>query len=150
MGRTYDTFSFLTDYGHQDEFVGVVKSVIRGLAPHAAVIEAFDDADLFAWPGLREPIGMVYLEAQARGLPIVACDSLGVPDVVRDGETGLLAPEWDLPGLSGRIGALIDNADLRERLGAAGRQSVLARHGLRQASATLDAGVEAAISGGRR
>lgn len=39
MGRTYDTVSFLTDFGHQDEFVGVVKSVIRGLAPHAAVID---------------------------------------------------------------------------------------------------------------
>lgn len=39
MGRAYDTVSFLTDYGHQDEFVGVVKSVIRGIAPHATVID---------------------------------------------------------------------------------------------------------------
>jgi hypothetical protein len=39
MGRLYDTVSFLTDFGHQDEFVGVVKSVIRGLAPHASVID---------------------------------------------------------------------------------------------------------------
>ena len=39
MGRHYDTISFLTDYGTADEFVGVVKSVIRGIAPHAAVID---------------------------------------------------------------------------------------------------------------
>jgi S-adenosylmethionine hydrolase len=39
MGRVYDTVSFLSDFGHRDEFVGVVKSVIRGLAPHAAVID---------------------------------------------------------------------------------------------------------------
>lgn len=39
MGRHYDTVSFLTDYGTVDEFVGVVKSVIRGIAPHAAVID---------------------------------------------------------------------------------------------------------------
>ncbi|MEY2398719.1 MAG: hypothetical protein QOJ00_1893 [Actinomycetota bacterium] len=39
MARRYDTVSFLSDFGHQDEFVGVVKSVIRGLAPHAAVID---------------------------------------------------------------------------------------------------------------
>ena len=39
MGRTYDTVSFLSDYGTQDEFVGVVKSVIRSIAPAAAVID---------------------------------------------------------------------------------------------------------------
>ncbi len=39
MSRRYDTVSFLSDYGHKDEFVGVVKSVIRGVAPHAAVID---------------------------------------------------------------------------------------------------------------
>jgi S-adenosylmethionine hydrolase len=39
VGRTYDTVSFLSDFGHQDEFVGVVKSVIRSLAPAATVID---------------------------------------------------------------------------------------------------------------
>lgn len=39
MARQYDTVSFLTDYGYQDEFVGVVKSVIRDIAPHATVID---------------------------------------------------------------------------------------------------------------
>ena len=39
MARTYDTVSFLSDFGHADEFVGVVKSVIRSLAPHATVID---------------------------------------------------------------------------------------------------------------
>src|SRR5688572_10992104 len=39
MGRAYDTVSFLSDYGTQDEFVGVVKSVIRSLAPGAVVID---------------------------------------------------------------------------------------------------------------
>ncbi|MEP1126417.1 MAG: SAM-dependent chlorinase/fluorinase [Ilumatobacter sp.] len=39
MGRRYDTISFLSDYGTDDEFVGVVKSVIRDLAPHATVID---------------------------------------------------------------------------------------------------------------
>ena len=39
MGRRYETVSFLTDYGTDDEFVGVVKSVIRDLAPHATVVD---------------------------------------------------------------------------------------------------------------
>ena len=43
MARAYDTVSFLSDFGHQDEFVGVVKSVIRGLAPATAVIDLTHD-----------------------------------------------------------------------------------------------------------
>jgi S-adenosylmethionine hydrolase len=43
MGRTYDTVSFLSDYGTTDEFVGVVKSVIRDIAPHAVVIDLTHD-----------------------------------------------------------------------------------------------------------
>ena len=39
MGRRYDTISFLTDYGTDDEFVGIVKSVIRDLAPHVIVVD---------------------------------------------------------------------------------------------------------------
>ena len=39
MGQRYDTISFLSDYGLEDEFVGVVKSVLRGVAPHTAVID---------------------------------------------------------------------------------------------------------------
>jgi S-adenosylmethionine hydrolase len=43
VGRNYDTVSFLSDFGHTDEFVGVVKSVIRSLAPHATVIDLTHD-----------------------------------------------------------------------------------------------------------
>ena len=39
MGRRYDTVSFLSDYGLDDEFVGVVRSVVRDLAPHVTVID---------------------------------------------------------------------------------------------------------------
>ena len=45
-------------------------------------------AEIFTWPGWREPIGMVYLEAASQGLPIVAFDNMGVPLVVRHGTTG--------------------------------------------------------------
>jgi S-adenosylmethionine hydrolase len=45
MGRAYDTVSFLSDYGTRDEFVGVVKSVLRSIAPHAVVIDITHDVD---------------------------------------------------------------------------------------------------------
>jgi S-adenosyl-L-methionine hydrolase (adenosine-forming) len=47
MGRRYDTISFLSDYGHSDEFVGVVKAVVRDLAPHAVVIDLGHDISPF-------------------------------------------------------------------------------------------------------
>ena len=64
MGRRYDTVSLLTDYGLDDEFVGVVKSVIRDLAPHAAIVDLthgvrpFDvRAGSLAFPLSNQPVG---------------------------------------------------------------------------------------------
>lgn len=117
----------------------------RGAVAHEEVIAAFDAADIFAWPGLREPIGMVYLEAQARGLPVAACASLGVPAVVSDGETGLLAPEDDAASYADVLSRLIDGPSLRGRLGTAGRGHVTARHGIEQASAVLRRAIDEAL-----
>src|SRR5262245_28105270 len=47
MGRRYDTISFLTDYGTVDEFVGVVKAVIRDIAPHVMVIDLTHEIEPF-------------------------------------------------------------------------------------------------------
>jgi len=49
-------------------------------------------ADLFVWPGVREPIGMAMLEAQAAGLPVVTGRGPGIAAIVRDGCTGRLVP----------------------------------------------------------
>jgi glycosyltransferase involved in cell wall biosynthesis len=78
--------------------------------------------DLFVWPGLKEAYGLVYLEAQAIGLPVAALDSGGVPDVVAPGRTALLAPEGDEAALAASIARLIGDAPLRSRMGAAARR----------------------------
>ncbi len=67
-----------------------------------------------AWP---EPLSRVLLEASALGLPIVAMNTGGTPDIIRDGETGLLAA--DLPSFAAAIARLEADSDLRDRLGAA-------------------------------
>lgn len=77
--------------------------------------------DLFVWPGLNEAYGLVYLEAQAAGLPVAALASGGVPAVVEPGRTGLLAPNHDETALADAIATLIAQPALRERLGAAAR-----------------------------
>ncbi|WID99084.1 glycosyltransferase family 4 protein [Bosea vestrisii] len=75
--------------------------------------------DLFVWPGLNEAYGVVYLEAQAAGLPVAALDSGGVPAVVARERTALLAPHGDEAGLASMIARLISDPGLRARMAAA-------------------------------
>ena len=103
-------------------------AVLRGL---------YGAGDLFVWPGLREGYGLVYLEAQAHGLPVVACDSGGVADVVDDGAGGRLVPEGDAEAFADAVAALLDDPMARAALGEAGRARVRHRHGLDAAAETL-------------
>ena len=63
----------------------------------------YSAGDIFAFPGFRESLGMVYLEAQSCGLPVVACRNGGIPEVVDEGETGYLIPAGDAVALAERI-----------------------------------------------
>ncbi|MCK4322990.1 MAG: glycosyltransferase family 4 protein, partial [Armatimonadetes bacterium] len=71
-------------------------------------------------------LGLVYLEANLCGLPVVAGDTGGVSDAVVDGETGLLVNPEDPAAIASAIVRLLDNPDLAAQLGAAGRARVLA------------------------
>jgi phosphatidylinositol alpha-1,6-mannosyltransferase len=68
-----------------------------------------------------EGLGIVYLEASAAGLPVIAGDSGGAPDAVRDGETGFVVDGRDVAALTDRLIALLEDPALRARMGAAGR-----------------------------
>jgi len=71
-----------------------------------------------------EGFGISLVEASACGLPVVAGNSGGIPDAVRDGETGFLVPPEDPGALAAAIVRLLENADLAKRVGAAGRRAV--------------------------
>ena len=73
--------------------------------------------DLCAWPAVNEAFGMALLEAQAAGLPVVACALRGVPDVVVDGRTGLLAPALDEAQLATRVRELLVDEKKRVEMG---------------------------------
>jgi phosphatidylinositol alpha-1,6-mannosyltransferase len=68
-----------------------------------------------------EGLGIVYLEASATGLPVVAGDSGGAPDAVREGETGYVVRGRDVAQLADRVATLLADRDLARQLGAAGR-----------------------------
>lgn len=81
-------------------------------------------ADLFCLPSVQEGFGIVFLEAMAAGLPVVATTAAAIPEVVPHGEAGLLAPPGDVPALAAALTTLLADPALRQRYGAFGREYV--------------------------
>lgn len=90
----------------------------------------YSGADIFAFPGVEESLGMVYLEAQSCGLPVVAYGDWGGGEAVADGVTGLLAPATSPHLFTDHIDRLAGDAALRRQLGRQGAARVRAEHEL--------------------
>jgi glycosyltransferase involved in cell wall biosynthesis len=80
--------------------------------------------DIFALATQQEASGTVYVEAQASGLPVIGTNVGGVSEMFRDGETGILVPPKNPQALTDALQRLIDDPDLRRRMGEAGRKMV--------------------------
>jgi len=91
----------------------------------------YSAGDVFAFPGIRESLGMVYLEAQSCGLPVVAFDNGGIAEVVRRNETGFLTQPFQAEAFDGAIIRLLTDIELCRRMGAAGARSVRVDHDVR-------------------
>jgi glycosyltransferase involved in cell wall biosynthesis len=87
-------------------------------------------ADVYAMPSHWEPFGLVFAEAMAMQLPVVALDSGGAPEVIANGVTGLLSPLGDQEALTANLSALLADPARRARMGERGRALVLDRFGL--------------------
>jgi glycosyltransferase involved in cell wall biosynthesis len=97
-----------------------------GMVPHDELLRLYEEAAVVACPSRREGFGVACLEAMAAGRPVVASSVGGLRDLVVDGETGLLVPPGDVAALRAAIEQLLGDAGLRERLGRAARERVLA------------------------
>jgi glycosyltransferase involved in cell wall biosynthesis len=82
-------------------------------------------ADIFCLPSYREGFGQVIIEAGASGVPTVASHIYGITDAVDDGKTGLLFPVGDIAALTQALLELIDNQELRQRMGAMSRKRAI-------------------------
>ena len=99
-----------------------------GRIPAPEMAAFYHAGDLFAFPGINESLGMVYLEAQCCGLPVVATSHDGAPEVVSDGETGIVVPPFSVPDFAGAIAALLADNEQRTRLSRQARKRVLSQH----------------------
>jgi glycosyltransferase involved in cell wall biosynthesis len=88
------------------------------------LVEEYRGADVFCLPSLQEGFGIVFLEAMAASLPIVACQAAAVPEVVPDLECGLLVPPDDVPALAFALDRLAGSAADRRKMGEAGARRV--------------------------
>jgi glycosyltransferase involved in cell wall biosynthesis len=78
--------------------------------------------DVVALTSISEGTPISLLEAQASGIPVVALEAGGTPDIMRHGETGFVAAQGDLDGFTEFLIQLAKNAELRYRMGAQGKQ----------------------------
>lgn len=128
------------DLGEDREDLAYGESLRRqadalGLGGRLTLLGARDDLPE-VWPHLSalvhaadaEPFGRVLAEAQLAGVPVVAFADGGVPEVVRDGVTGLLVPPGDVAALAAALTTLLKDPELAARLGASGRRMARERY----------------------
>jgi len=101
-----------------------------GLRPQAEIARAVSEAAVFAAPcvvgrdGNRDGLPTTLLEAMAVGTPCVSTDVTGIPELIRDGETGLLVPQNDAAALATALERLLENPPLRVALAARARRRI--------------------------
>ena len=110
---------------------------LLGALPADRLAEIYALSDILVWPAVDEAFGIALLEAQAAGLPVVAGKARGVPDIIGSGVTGLLPPAGDPGAFAKAVQRLIDDPELRGRMGSAAARRVRAKFDLPTASAML-------------
>jgi len=102
---------------------------IPEMLPKHDVIQLLTHATVFAIPSIYEPLGIVNLEAMACGTAVVGSRTGGIPEVVADGETGLLVPAGEPEPLAAALNTLLSDPDRAAAMGQAGRKRAVAEFG---------------------
>ena len=112
-----------------------------GQLPESALLDVYAACDVLVWPAINEAYGMALLEAQAAALPVVAGNEGGVPEVTRDGVTGVLVDPGNPEALAAAVRQMLDNPSQRETYGTRGRKFVQQERSLAQASQIVNEAV---------
>jgi len=121
------------------EQLGLTRNIsFLGAIDHQRVPDLLKNVDIFVMPSISEGFGVAAVEAQAMEIPVVATKVGGIPEVVLDGETGLLVELGNSEQLAQAILTLIENPTLRKQMGERGRRHVLANYRWEDNAALMD------------
>jgi glycosyltransferase involved in cell wall biosynthesis len=124
--------------------------LLGALADDEAVIGWYRRAGIFCLPSVQEGFGIVFLEAMAAGLPIVATTAAAVPEVVPHGRAGALVPPGDTPALAAALAELLERPALGRSYGDFGREYVAQYDWANVAETFLDTVADQLAYGQRR
>ncbi|QNE33509.1 glycosyltransferase [Sphingomonas sp. NBWT7] len=110
---------------------------LPGSVDDHVLAQAYADARVFALPSTKEGFGIVYLEAWARGVPVVAARGGAPAEMIADGIDGLSIPPGDISALAAALIALLVDPEAAARMGAAGRAKVERYYSAQAFSANL-------------
>lgn len=122
------------------------NTYFTGILHGQELSEAFASADVFVMPSESETLGFVVLESMASGVPVVGANAGGIPDIIDDERTGYLFAPGSYDECSNRIEQLLENDELRERMGKAAREEAQKWSWRASAAATRNVGYGRAIS----
>ena len=125
--------------------LGLIENIkFLGSVDQSEVIKLYQQAHLFilssvtAKNGNKEGIPVVLMEAAASGLPVISTYHSGIPELVIDGETGLLAPEKNVDILAEKIGYLIEHPEIWIRMGRKGMKVVKHEYNIKELNKNLE------------
>lgn len=142
------TLSVIGDGPRRDDVMQLFAALPRhrlkwlGQAAPESVPRLLRQGGIYVWPGVGEAYGLAYLEAQAAGLAVVAQDIAGVPEVVRNGETGILTLPGDIAVYAAAIRRLLTDGEERRRMARAARRFVLEERSLKKAARIIGGALE--------
>lgn len=116
--------------------------------PTADAPGVFREAAILVHSSLNECLSISVLEAMSYGVPVIANRIAGMDEIISDGQNGYLVTPGDIEQLAGLIGRLLDDPELRQRIGAAGRKTVEERFDMQQRAAEFASLYETLVAGG--
>lgn len=129
---------------HKDAFVAGIaeralgdRVVVHGWVGSDEKRRLYRSADIYVLPSYAEGMPNSMIEAMSMGVPVVVTPVGSIPDVIRDGENGLIVPVKDAVGLAGALARLLGSLPLRQRLGDAGRETARDTFGLERGAEAL-------------
>lgn len=115
------------------------KVLFLGRIHRDELYKYYSTADIFAFPGINEALGMVYLEAQSAGLPVVAYSTRGPVETVADHKTGLLSAEGNIIAFAENMLKLIRDKDLRKEMSKRAPRRIAEKFDLRKNLSEVEA-----------